>query len=74
MARVKANLFDAEGEEMIVSLEVESDRDYQPGGWFQTDDGGIYVISEVRAAESQVELDAIWIDGPEPTTLLGRHS
>jgi hypothetical protein len=73
---VKANLTDDEANETIVSLEVESDEDYHPGGWFQTDDGGIYLIAEVRAGAPpiDVELDAILIEGPHPTTLVGRHS
>jgi hypothetical protein len=76
MARVKANLFDAEGETQIVSVEVERDRSYQPGGWFETEDGGTYVVAEVRNADPplEVELDAVWIDGPDPTSLLRRHS
>jgi len=75
MGQVTAHLFDAEGANRILPVEVASDLDYQPGAWFKTDDGGVYVVMEVRNSDSLgVELDAMWIDGPHPTTLLGRHS
>jgi hypothetical protein len=75
MALVTAHLFDAEGENKILTVEVRSDLEYEPGEWFKTDDGGIYVVMEVRMIDSpDVELDAMWIDGPHPTTLIGGHS
>ena len=39
--------------------------------WFETADGGKYLIAEVKPGEPpiDIELSAIWIDGPHPTTL-----
>lgn len=47
MARAKTNLMD-EDNGFIVSLERESDDEHHTNSWLQTDDGGIYVIAEVR--------------------------
>jgi len=48
MARVKANLF--EGDELVTTVTVERDDVYEVNGYFQTDDGGLYLIAEVREA------------------------
>jgi hypothetical protein len=72
VARAKANLFGELNGNVVVSLDVRRDEDYGPNDWLHTDDGGSYVIAEVRAGEPpfDVELDAIWVDGPDPTTLV----
>jgi len=73
MARVKANLGD-ENHEPVLSIEVETDRTYGVNDYFSTTDGGLYLVAEVRPGDPPIdtELDAMWIDGPHPTTLLGR--
>jgi hypothetical protein len=75
MVRVLANLED-ENEQFVASVEVESDERYEVNGWFRTDDGGIYVIAQVAPGQPpiDVELTAVWIDGPHPTTLVGAES
>ena len=74
MARVKANLGD-ENHEIVLSVEVESDDDYRVNDYFSTPDGGLYLVAEVKPGQSPIdtELDAMWIDGPHPTTLVGRQ-
>jgi hypothetical protein len=74
MARIKANLMD-ENDRDILSIEIESEVDYHPNDWFKTPDGATYVIADVRPGDPpiDVELDACWLDGPHPTTLVGRH-
>jgi hypothetical protein len=75
MARVKANLMD-EDDELITSIEIETDEEFHPNSWFHTPDGGTYVVAEVRRGTppADVELDGRWLDGTHPTTLVGGHS
>jgi hypothetical protein len=75
MARVKANLGD-ENHEHVLSVEVESDAQYRVNDCFSTADGGLYLVAEVRPGRPPIdtELDAMWIDGPHPTTLVGAES
>lgn len=73
MARIQAHLED-ENEELVVTLGVESDDEYDVCGYFKTADGGLYLIAEVKEGEPpiDVELTAVSIDGPHPTSLVGR--
>jgi hypothetical protein len=73
MARVKANLGD-ENYEHVLFVEVETDAQYRVNDYFRTADGGLYLVAKVRPGKPPInsELDAMWIDGPHPTTLLGR--
>jgi hypothetical protein len=71
VAVVKANLLD-ENEQLVDTVTVDSDESYAQNGYFQTPDGGLYLIAEVKEAERPVdiELSVVWVDGPHPTSRL----
>jgi hypothetical protein len=69
---LRLNLLDEE-EQLIDSVDVESDEKHELNGYLNTPDGGMYLICEVKLGEPPVETEVtgIWIDGPHPTTRLG---
>lgn len=67
MATIKVNLVD--DDKVIETLITESDHRYVLNDYFDTDDGGVYLVSDVRRGSPpiDIELDALWIDGQHPT-------
>lgn len=64
MAHIRANLHD-EAMEPVVAIEVARDETYHVNDYFRTDDGGLYLVAEVKPGQPPVDvgLDGIWLDG-----------
>jgi len=67
MARVTARLLD-ENENFVRTVRVESDEAYTLNSHFESPDGGMYVVCDVRHSEPPTDtvLEAIWFDDPHP--------
>jgi hypothetical protein len=67
MTTIRANLLD-EQEQPVRVVTVEADRTYGVNDYFESPDGGLYLIAAVEVSDSPIEV-AVWIDGTHPRSV-----